>query len=146
MISFIFDKCPFPSQVRHITEVNGDTLSRRIQPLSRIKQLIQPDGAHQSFNGSHPEGGALTNVRLINAPICIEVPHVCRFFSGAGQKRRRRDLHEGRTAALVQELCFSIVRLLHFQKVRLVERPHGSRVPPVVSSAWWQWASLESPL
>lgn len=88
-------------------------------------------------------GGALANVRLVNAPICIEVPHVCRFFAGVGQKRRRHHLNEGHTAAFVHALCFSIGSLLHFQKVRLVERPHGSRVPPVVSSAWWQWASLE---
>lgn len=49
-------------------EVTGDTLLRRVA----IKQLIQPDGTHQSLNGLHPEEYAVSMCPLASwSSMCV---------------------------------------------------------------------------
>lgn len=60
------------------------------------------------------------------------VPHVCVFFIGAGLKRNRHDLSEGRTE---QVLCICVCSTYR--------KSDGSRVRSRVLSSLWQRASLE---
>lgn len=108
-LTFIFDKRPQHMKaagsgslahlfwVRCIAEVIGDTLLRRVQSLSLYKT-----GNASRWDASIIQRITSRRVHCVNVPICIMVPHVCVFFTGAGLKRSHCDTSKGRAE---QVLC-----------------------------------------